>query len=312
MSRKENIMLILVVILLVLILLASSVKIVPQSMEYVIERLGVYNTTWQSGIHFRIPFIDRIAKKVSMKEQVVDFKPQPVITKDNVTMQIDDVVFFQITDSKLFAYGVEHPIAAIENLTATTLRNIIGEMELDHTLTSRDVINTKITAILDEATDKWGIKVNRVELKNIIPPAEIQDAMEKQMKAERQRRESILRAEGEKKSQILIAEGEKESAILRAQAEKESAILRADAVREQKIREAEGEAEAIMTVQKAVADSLKMLNEAAPNEKVLALKSFETFEKVADGKATKIIIPSELQNMAGLATSLKELVSDKQ
>lgn len=304
-------MIILVAIILVLVLVASSIKIVPQSMEYVIERLGVYNATWGSGVHFRIPFIDRVAKKVSMKEQVVDFKPQPVITKDNVTMQIDDVVFFQITDSKLFTYGVEHPIAAIENLTATTLRNIIGEMELDNTLTSRDIINTKITAILDEATDKWGIKVNRVELKNIIPPAEIQDAMEKQMKAERQRRESILRAEGEKKSQILIAEGEKESAILRAQAEKESAILRADAVREQKIREAQGEAEAIMTVQKAVADSLKLLNEASPSERVLALKSFETFEKVADGKATKIIIPSEIQSMAGLATSLKEVISEK-
>ncbi len=304
-------MLILVVFILILALLVNSIKIVPQSMEYVIERLGVYNCTWGSGVHFRIPFIDRVAKKVSMKEQVVDFKPQPVITKDNVTMQIDDVVFFQITDSKLFCYGVEHPIAAIENLTATTLRNIIGEMELDHTLTSRDIINTKITAILDEATDKWGIKVNRVELKNIIPPAEIQDAMEKQMKAERQRRESILRAEGERESQILIAEGEKKSAILRAEAEKESAILRAEAVREQKIREAQGEAEAIMTVQKAVADSLTMLNQAAPSEKVLALKSFETFEKVADGKATKIIIPSELQNMAGFATSLKELVSDK-
>ena len=302
---------IMTLILLALILIISSIKIVPQSTEFVIERLGVYNATWTSGVHFRIPFIDRIAKKVSMKEQVVDFKPQPVITKDNVTMQIDNVVFFQITDSKLFTYGVEHPIAAIENLTATTLRNIIGEMELDHTLTSRDVINTKITSILDEATDKWGIKVNRVELKNIIPPAEIQDAMEKQMKAERQRRESILRAEGEKKSQILIAEGEKESAILRAQAEKESAILRADAVREQKIREAQGEAEAIMTVQKAVADSLKLLNEAAPSEKVLALKSFETFEKVADGQSTKIIIPSEIQSMAGLATSLKEVISDK-
>lgn len=304
-------MIILALIFAILVLLVSSIKIVPQSMVYVVERLGVYNTTWESGIHFRIPFIDRVAKKISMKEQVVDFKPQPVITKDNVTMQIDDVVFFQITDAKLFTYGVEHPIAAIENLTATTLRNIIGEMELDQTLTSRDIINTKITAILDEATDKWGIKVNRVELKNIIPPAEIQDAMEKQMKAERQRRESILRAEGEKKSQILIAEGEKESAILRAQAEKESAILRADAVREQKIREAQGEAEAIMTVQKAVADSLKLLNEASPSEKVLALKSFETFEKVADGKSTKIIIPSEIQSMAGFATSLKEMVSDK-
>ena len=304
-------MIILALIFAILVLLVSSIKIVPQSTVYVVERLGVYNTTWESGIHFRIPFIDRVAKKISMKEQVVDFKPQPVITKDNVTMQIDDVVFFQITDAKLFTYGVEHPIAAIENLTATTLRNIIGEMELDQTLTSRDIINTKITAILDEATDKWGIKVNRVELKNIIPPAEIQDAMEKQMKAERQRRESILRAEGEKKSQILIAEGEKESAILRAQAEKESAILRADAVREQKIREAQGEAEAIMTVQKAVADSLKLLNEASPSEKVLALKSFEAFEKVADGKSTKIIIPSEIQSMAGFATSLKEMVSDK-
>ncbi len=304
-------MIILVLVLIILILLINSIKIVPQSMEYVIERLGVYNCTWSSGVHFRLPFIDRVAKKVSMKEQVVDFKPQPVITKDNVTMQIDDVVFFQITDSKLFTYGVEHPIAAIENLTATTLRNIIGEMELDHTLTSRDIINTKITSILDDATDKWGIKVNRVELKNIIPPAEIQDAMEKQMKAERQRRESILRAEGEKKSQILIAEGEKESAILRAQAEKESAILRADAVREQKIREAQGEAEAIMTVQKAVADSLKLLNEANPSQSILTLKSFETFQKVADGQATKIIIPSEIQNMAGLVSSIKEVASDK-
>ena len=304
-------MIILVLVLIILILLINSIKIVPQSMEYVIERLGVYNCTWSSGVHFRLPFIDRVAKKVSMKEQVVDFKPQPVITRDNVTMQIDDVVFFQITDSKLFTYGVEHPIAAIENLTATTLRNIIGEMELDHTLTSRDIINTKITSILDDATDKWGIKVNRVELKNIIPPAEIQDAMEKQMKAERQRRESILRAEGEKKSQILIAEGEKESAILRAQAEKESAILRADAVREQKIREAQGEAEAIMTVQKAVADSLKLLNEANPSQSILTLKSFETFQKVADGQATKIIIPSEIQNMAGLVSSIKEVASDK-
>ncbi len=302
-------MIILLLVLVVVVLISTSIKIVPQSVVYVIERLGVYHGTWATGPHFRVPFLDHIAKKVSLKEQVVDFKPQPVITKDNVTMQIDTVVFFQITDAKLFTYGVERPISAIENLTATTLRNIIGEMELDHTLTSRDIINSKITATLDEATDKWGIKVNRVELKNIIPPAEIQDAMEKQMKAERQRRESILRAEGEKKSQILIAEGEKESAILRAEAEKESAILRADAVREQKIREAIGEAEAIMTVQKAVADSLKLLNEAAPTEKVLALKSFETFEKVADGKATKIIVPSELQSMAGFATSLKELVT---
>lgn len=301
-------MIILFLVLVVVVLISTSIKIVPQSVVYVIERLGVYHATWSTGPHFRVPFLDHVAKKVSLKEQVVDFKPQPVITKDNVTMQIDTVVFFQITDAKLFTYGVERPISAIENLTATTLRNIIGEMELDHTLTSRDIINSKITATLDEATDKWGIKVNRVELKNIIPPAEIQDAMEKQMKAERQRRESILRAEGEKKSQILIAEGEKESAILRAEAEKQSAILRADAVREQKIREAIGEAEAIMTVQKAVADSLKLLNDAAPTEKVLALKSFETFEKVADGKATKIIVPSDIQSMAGFATSLKELV----
>ena len=284
-------------IFVLILVLVAGIKIVPQSMVYVIERLGIYHQSWGTGPHFRIPVLDHIAKKVSLKEQVVDFKPQPVITKDNVTMQIDTVVFFQITDAKLYTYGVDRPISAIENLTATTLRNIIGEMELDHTLTSRDIINTKITATLDEATDKWGIKVNRVELKNIIPPAEIQDAMEKQMKAERQRRESILRAEGEKRSQILIAEGEKESAILRA-----------EAVREQKIREAQGEAEAIMTVQKAVADSLKMLNEAAPSDKVLALKSFETFEKVADGKSTKIIIPSEIQSMAGFATSLKELV----
>lgn len=286
-------------ILLILIFVISNIKIVPQSMVFVIERLGAYHDTWETGLRFKVPFIDRIAKKVSMKEQVVDFKPQPVITKDNVTMQIDNVVFYQITDAKLYTYGVERPLSAIENLTATTLRNIIGEMELDHTLTSRDIINTKITTTLDTATDKWGIKVNRVELKNILPPAEIQDAMEKQMKAERQRRESILRAEGEKRSQILIAEGEKESAILRA-----------DAVRESKIREADGEAQAILMVQRAFADSLKMLNEAAPSKQVLALKSFEALEKVADGKATKLIIPSELQSMAGLATSIKELVSD--
>lgn len=286
-------------ILLILVFVISNIKIVPQSMVFVIERLGAYHDTWETGLRFKVPFIDRIAKKVSMKEQVVDFKPQPVITKDNVTMQIDNVVFYQITDAKLYTYGVERPLSAIENLTATTLRNIIGEMELDHTLTSRDIINTKITTTLDTATDKWGIKVNRVELKNILPPAEIQDAMEKQMKAERQRRESILRAEGEKRSQILIAEGEKESAILRA-----------DAVRESKIREADGEAQAILMVQRAFADSLKMLNEAAPTKQVLALKSFEALEKVADGKATKLIIPSELQSMAGLATSIKELVSD--
>ena len=304
------IIIVLLLIVLVLVLLITNIKIVPQSMEFVVERLGAYHETWSTGVHFKIPFIDRIAKRVSLKEQVVDFKPQPVITKDNVTMQIDNVVFYQITDSKLFTYGVERPISAIENLTATTLRNIIGELELDHTLTSRDVINTKITATLDSATDKWGIKVNRVELKNILPPAEIQDAMEKQMKAERQRRESILRAEGEKRSQILLAEGEKEAAILKAQADKESAILRAEAVREQKIREAEGEAEAITKVQQAVADSLRMLNEAAPNDHVLALKSLEAFQKAADGKATKIIIPSQIQSLAGLATSVKELMTE--
>ncbi len=297
-------------VLIVLILIVSCIKIVPQANAYVLERLGAYHQTWETGLHFRLPFLDRIAKRVSLKETVVDFKPQPVITKDNVTMQIDNVVFYQVTDPKLFTYGVENPISAIENLTATTLRNIIGEMELDHTLTSRDVINTKITAILDSATDKWGIKVNRVELKNIIPPSEIQDAMEKQMKAERQRRESILRAEGEKRSQILVAEGEKESAILRAQAEKESAILRADAVRQQKILEAEGEAQAVRTVQQAVADGIRMLNEAAPSEPVLALRGLEAFQKAADGKATKIIIPSELQSLAGLGAAARELFKD--
>lgn len=293
----------LVFLILVAIILAVAVmnfRVVPQASVFVVERMGVYYSTWAAGIHFKMPFLDRIAKKVSLKEQVVDFKPQPVITRDNVTMQIDTVVFFQITDAKMFTYGVERPLAAIENLTATTLRNIIGEMELDHTLTSRDIINTKITSILDEATDKWGIKVNRVEVKNIIPPAEIQDAMEKQMKAERQRRESILRAEGEKKSAILVAEGEKESAILRA-----------DAVREQRIREAQGEAQAIMEVQKALADSLRMLNEAAPNDKVLALKSLEALQKVADGKATKLIIPSDIQNITGLLAAAKETISDK-
>lgn len=302
--------LVLAAILLVLIALVSCIKIVPQAMVYVVERLGAYNTTWETGLHFKLPFFDRIAKKVSLKEQVVDFAPQPVITKDNVTMQIDTVVFFQITDAKLYTYGVERPLSAIENLSATTLRNIIGEMELDSTLTSRDIINTKITATLDTATDKWGIKVNRVELKNILPPREIQDAMEKQMKAERERRESILRAEGEKHSQILVAQGEKESAILRAEAEKESAILRAEGVKEQKIREAQGEAEAILMVQKSFADSLKMLNEANPTQQVLAIKSLEAFAKVADGKATKIIIPSEIQSLAGLVTSLKEVTSE--
>ncbi len=286
-------------VLIVLIILALNVKIVPQATVFVIERLGTYYATWETGLHFKIPFFDRIAKKVSIKEQVVDFKPQPVITKDNVTMQIDTVVFYQITDAKLFSYGVERPLSAIENLTATTLRNIIGEMELDSTLTSRDVINVKITSILDTATDKWGIKVNRVELKNIIPPREIQDAMEKQMKAERERRETLLRAEGEKKSAILIAEGEKESAILRA-----------EAVKEAKIREAQGEAEAILVVQKALADSITLLNEANPTPAVLTLKSYEAFEKAADGKATKIIVPSEIQSLASLVSSVKEVAVD--
>ena len=298
--------------ILLVLLIASNVRIVPQAQAYVIERLGSYLETWDSGLHFKVPLIDRIAKRVSLKETVIDFAPQAVITKDNVTMQIDTVVFFQITDAKLFTYGVDRPILAIENLTATTLRNIIGELELDHTLTSRDVINTQITSSIDLASDKWGIKVNRVEVKNIIPPKEIQDAMEKQMKAERQRREAILRAEGEKTSQILVAQGEKESAILRAEAEKESAILRADAVKEAKIREAEGEAQAIAAVQKAYADSLKMLNEANPSQQVLAIKSLEAFQKAADGKATKIIIPSDIASLAGLATSVTELMKDSQ
>ena len=300
-----------ILIILVILIIARNICIVPQAYAYVVERFGIFDSVWNAGFHFKIPFITRIAKRVSLKEQVVDFPPQPVITRDNVTMQIDTVVFFQVTDPKLYAYGVERPISAIENLTATTLRNIIGDMELDHTLTSRDTINNQITSLLDEATDRWGIKVNRVELKNIIPPSEIQDAMEKQMKAERQRRESILRAEGEKRSQILVAEGEKESAILRAEAEKESAILRADAVKEQKIREAEGEAMAIMTVQKALADSIVLLNQSAPNNQVLTLKSLEALEKVADGKATKLIIPSEIQNLAGLVASVKELTEEK-
>ena len=291
--------LILILIFVILLVVITNIVIVPQSMVYVVERLGSYSETWSAGLHVKIPFLERVAKKVSLKEQVADFPPQPVITRDNVTMQIDTVVFFQVMDAKLYTYGVNQSIAAIESLSATTLRNIIGEMELDHTLTSRDVINTKITAILDQATDKWGIKVNRVEVKNIIPPAEIQDAMEKQMKAERQRREAILRAEGEKRSAILVAEGEKESAILRA-----------DAVREQRIREAQGEAQAIMEVQKALADSLKLLNEAAPSDRVLALKGLEALEKVADGKATKLIIPSDMQNLAGLVTSVKEMLTD--
>ena len=295
-----GIIVIVAAVLFIIGLLAANIVIVPQASAFIVERLGAYQATWETGLHFKIPLIEKVANRVTLKERVSDFPPQPVITEDNVTMQIDTVIYFQVTDPKLFTYGVVHPMAAIENLTATTLRNIIGEMELDHTLTSRDIINTKITSILDEATDKWGIKVNRVEVKNIIPPAEIQDAMEKQMKAERQRRESILRAEGEKKSAILVAEGEKESAILRA-----------DAVREQRIREAQGEAQAIMEVQKALADSLRMLNEAAPNDKVLALKSLEALQKVADGKATKLIIPSDIQNITGLLAAAKETISDK-
>ena len=293
--------LVFVVILIVFLLaiIVANIKIVPQAHAFVVERLGAFHASWGTGLHVKIPFIDRIAKKVSLKEQVIDFPPQPVITKDNVTMQIDTVVYFQITDPKLYAYGVENPISAIENLTATTLRNIIGEMELDHTLTSRDVINSKIRVVLDEATDAWGIKVNRVELKNIVPPKEIQDSMEKQMKAERERRAKILDAEGEKRSAILIAEGEKESAVLRA-----------EAVKETKIREAQGEAEAVLTVQRAVADAIKLMNEANPSEQVIAIKSLEAFEKAADGKATKIIIPSNIQSLAGLATSLKDLVVD--
>ena len=298
----------LIVLLLVALAIAvSCIKIVPQANAIVVERLGGYLTTWSVGLHFKAPFIDRVAKKVLLKEQVVDFPPQPVITKDNVTMQIDTVVYFQITDPKLYAYGVENPIMAIENLTATTLRNIIGDLELDETLTSRETINTKMRASLDVATDPWGIKVNRVELKNIIPPAAIQDAMEKQMKAERERREAILRAEGEKKSTVLVAEGKKESAILDAEAEKQAAILRAEAHKEATIREAEGQAEAILKIQQANADGLRMLKEAAPDAGVLQLKSLEAFAKAADGKATKIIIPSEIQGIAGLAKSVVEV-----
>ena len=297
-------------ILFIVALIITNVKIVPQSRAYVVERLGAYRMTWQTGIHFKIPFFERIAKNVSLKEQVVDFPPQPVITKDNVTMQIDTVVFYQITDPKLYAYGVENPISAIENLTATTLRNIIGELELDHTLTSRDTINAKIRGILDEATDPWGIKVNRVELKNILPPPEIQDAMEKQMKAERQRREAILRAEGEKASKVLVAEGQKESQILAAEGDKRAAILHAEAVKEAKIREAEGEAEAILKIQQAEAKAIELINESNPGDGYLKIKSLEAFAKAADGKATKIIIPSEIQSLAGLATSVKELVTE--
>ena len=288
------------VFLIILILIVRNIKIVPQAHAYVIERLGTYHATWQTGLHLKVPFVDRISKKVSLKEQVVDFPPQPVITRDNVTMQIDTVVYFEITDTELYTYGVERPLSAIENLTATTLRNIIGDLELDNTLTSRDTINDKIRIILDEATDAWGIRVIRVELKNILPPREIQDAMEKQMKAERERRARILDAEGEKRSQILVAEGLKESAILKA-----------DAVKEQKIREAQGEAEAILTVQKANADALRMLNEAAPTDKIIQLKSLEAFAKAADGKATKIIIPSDIQGLAGNVTAIKELWKDE-
>ena len=302
---------VLILLIIAIIIAVSCIKIVPQAFAYVVERLGAYQGTWSVGLHFKMPFIDKVAKKVNLKEQVVDFAPQPVITKDNVTMRIDTVVFFQITDPKLFAYGVENPIMAIENLTATTLRNIIGEMELDQTLTSREVINTKMRSSLDIATDPWGIKVNRVELKNIIPPAAIQDAMEKQMKAERERREAILRAEGEKKSTILVAEGQKESVILEAEAEKQSASLRAEAQKEKMIREAEGEAEAILKVQQATADGIRMIREAGADQSVLTIKSLEAFEKAADGKATKIIIPSEIQGIAGLASALREVVVEE-
>lgn len=306
-----GVVVLLVVIVLVLWVLASCIRIVPQAYAVVLERLGAYKATWSTGIHFKVPFIERVARRVNLKEQVVDFPPQPVITKDNVTMQIDTVVFFQITDPKLYAYGVENPIMAIENLSATTLRNIIGDMELDETLTSREVINTKMRASLDVATDPRGIKVNRVELKNIIPPAAIQDAMEKQMKAERERREAILKAEGEKRSTILVAEGKKQSAILDAEAEKQAAILHAEAQKERMIKEAEGQAQAVLKVQQATAEGLRMIKEAGADESVLTLKSLEALTKVADGKATKIIIPSEIQGIAGLATSLKEIMTDK-
>ena len=298
-------------VLLVLIIIIKNICIVQQSRAYVIERLGAFSEVWEVGIHFKVPFIERIARRVSLKEQVLDYPPQPVITKDNVTMQIDTVVYFQITDPKLYAYGVEQPMAAMETLTATTLRNIIGDLELDQTLTSRDVVNTKMRAILDEATDPWGIKVNRVELKNILPPQDIQNSMEKQMKAERERRESILQAEGQKQSQILVAEGEKQSTILKADAEKQAAILHAEAERQAAVLRAEGEAEAIMKVQTALADSIKLLNNANPNDQVVKLKALESFEKAADGQATKIIVPSEIQSLAGLAASFKGLLEDE-
>ena len=301
-----------ILLVIIVVLFILNTRIVPQAHAYVIERLGTYRTTWQTGFHVAIPIIDRISKRISLKESVADFPPQPVITKDNVTMQIDTVIYMQVTDPKFYMYGVDHPMKAIENLTATTLRNIIGDLELDQTLTSRDTINSKMRMILDEATDPWGIKINRVELKNIMPPTEIQNAMERQMKAERERREKILQAEGEKKSAVLVAEGEKEAMILQAQAEKEAAILKAEADREAQIRRAEGEAEAILKVQQATAEGIKMLNAAAPSEKVVALKGLDAFEKAADGKATKIIVPSQIQGLAGLATSLKTLVeSDK-
>ena len=305
------IILLAIILILALLLVASCIRIVPQAYAMILERLGGYRATWSTGIHFKVPFIDRVARKINLKEQVVDFPPQPVITRDNVTMQIDTVVFFQITDPKLYAYGVENPIMAIENLTATTLRNVIGDLELDETLTSRETINTQMRASLDIATDPWGIKVNRVELKNIMPPAAIQDAMEKQMKAERERREAILRAEGEKKSTILVAEGKKEAAILDAQAEKEAAILRAEAEKEKMIREAEGQAKAIETVQQANAEGIRLIKEAGADEAVLTLKSLEALKEMADGKATKIVVPSNLQGLAGLATSFKEIISDK-
>lgn len=300
-----------IVLILALLLVSSCIRIVPQAHAYILERLGAYQETWNTGIHFKIPIVDRVARRINLKEQVVDFPPQPVITRDNVTMQIDTVVFFQITDPKLYAYGVENPIMAIENLSATTLRNVIGDLELDETLTSRETINTQMRASLDIATDPWGIKVNRVELKNIMPPAAIQDAMEKQMKAERERREAILKAEGEKKSTILVAEGKKEAAILDAQAEKEAAILRAEAQKEKMIREAEGQAKAIETVQQANAEGIRLIKEAGADEAVLTIKSLEALKNLADGQATKIVVPSDLQGLAGLATSFKEIISDK-
>ena len=310
MDRAVYIAVIVAIVVIIVCIALSCIKIVPQANAFILERLGAYQATWSTGLHFKVPFIERVAKKVNLKEQVVDFPPQPVITKDNVTMRIDTVVFFQITDPKLFAYGVESPIMAIENLTATTLRNIIGDMELDETLTSREIINTKMRAALDIATDPWGIKVNRVELKNIMPPAAIQEAMEKQMKVERERRESILIAEGEKKSTILVAEGKKASAILDAEAEKQAAILRAEAQKEKMIREAEGEAEAILKVQQANADGIRFLKEAGADESVLTLKSLEALQQMADGKATKIVVPSNLQGVAGLATTLGEILRD--